>query len=34
MIDTVEDAIDRFEHAAVRHRGSFAVHVLFKRRQP
>ena len=34
VIDTAEDAIDRFEQADVRHRRSFAVHVLFKRRQP
>ena len=34
VIDTVEDAIDRFEQANVRHRRSFAVHVLFKRYQP
>ena len=34
IIDTAEDAIDRFEQADVRHRRSFAVHVLFKRRQP
>ena len=34
VIDTAEDAIDRFEQADIRHRRSFAVHVLFKRRQP
>ena len=28
------EAIDRFEQADVRHRRGFAVHVLFKRRQP
>ena len=34
VIDTAEDAMDRFERADVRHRRSFAVHALFKRRQP
>ena len=34
MIDAVEDAIVQFEQADARHRRSFAVHVLFKRRQP
>ena len=34
MIDTAVGAIDQFEQADVRHRRSFAVHVLFKRRQP
>ena len=33
IIDTVEEAIDRFEQADVRHQRSFAVHVLFKRRR-
>ena len=33
-ISTVEDVINEFEQADVRHRRSFAVHVLFKRRQP
>ena len=33
-INTVEDVIVEFEKADVRHRRSFAVHVLFKRRQP
>ena len=28
------EAIDRFEQADIRHRRGFAVHVLFKRRQP
>ena len=31
VIDTVEDAMDRFEQADVRR--SFAVHALFKRHQ-
>ena len=34
IINTAEDAINKFEQADVRHRRSFAVHVLFKRRQP
>ena len=34
IITRAEEAIDRFEQADVRHRRSFAVHVLFKRRQP
>ena len=34
IIHTAEDAIGKFEQAAGRHRRSFAVHVLFKRRQP
>ena len=34
MIDMAVGAIDQFEQADVRHRRSFAVHVLFKRRQP
>ena len=34
IIDTAEDAINDFEQADVRHRRGFAVHVLFKRRQP
>ena len=29
-----EDAIAEFERDDARHRRSFAVHVLFKRRQP
>ena len=33
-IDVAESAIDRFEQAEARHRRAFAVHVLFKRRQP
>ena len=33
-IDTAEDAIVEFEQADARHRRSFAVHMLFKRRQP
>ena len=33
-IDVAENAIDRFEQADARHRRAFAVHVLFKRRQP
>ena len=33
-INTAEDAIVEFEQADARHRRSFAVHVLFKRRQP
>ena len=32
MIDAAEDAIVQFEQAEARHRRSFAVHVLFKRR--
>ena len=32
-INRAGKAIDRFEQAGVRHRRSFAVHVLFKRRQ-
>ena len=31
-VDTVEDAINEFEQADLRHRRSFAIHVLFKRR--
>ena len=34
IINTAEDAIVEFERADARHRRSFAVHVLFKRRQP
>ena len=34
IINIVEDAINEFEQADVRHRRGFAVHVLFKRRQP
>ena len=34
IITRAEEAIDRFEQADVRHRRSFAIHVLFKRRQP
>ena len=34
VVSTAYYAIDRFEQADVRHRRSFAVHVLFKRRQP
>ena len=34
IIDTAEDAINEFEQADVRRRRGFAVHVLFKRRQP
>ena len=34
VIDTAEDVMDRFEQVDVRHRRGFAVHVLFKRRQP
>ena len=34
IIDVAENAIDRFEQADARHRRAFAVHVLFKRRQP
>ena len=34
IIGTAEDAINEFEQAGVRHRRGFAVHVLFKRRQP
>ena len=34
MISTVEDVINEFEQADNRHRRSFVVHVLFKRRQP
>ena len=34
IINRVEDAINEFEQADVRHRRGFAVHVLFKRRQP
>ena len=33
MIDAAEDAIVQFEQAEARHRRSFAVHVLFKRRR-
>ena len=33
-INTAEDAIVEFEQAGARHRRSFAVHVLFKWRQP
>ena len=33
-INTAEDVIKEFEQADTRHRRSFAVHVLFKRRQP
>ena len=33
-INTAEDAIVEFEQADARYRRSFAVHVLFKRRQP
>ena len=33
-INTAEDAIVEFEQANAPHRRSFAVHVLFKRRQP
>ena len=33
MIDMAVGAIDQFEQADVRHRRSFAVHALFKRRQ-
>ena len=34
IINRAEDAIVEFERADARHRRSFAVHVLFKRRQP
>ena len=34
MIDAAEDTIDQFEQADAGRRRSFAVHVLFKRRQP
>ena len=34
IINTAEDAIVEFEQTDARHRRSFAVHVLFKRRQP
>ena len=34
IITRAEEVIGRFEQADVRHRRSFAVHVLFKRRQP
>ena len=34
IINRAEKAIDQFEQADVRHRRGFAVHVLFKRRQP
>ena len=34
IIIQAEEAIDQFEQADVRRRRSFAVHVLFKRRQP
>ena len=34
IITRAEDAINQFEQADVRHRRGFAVHVLFKRRQP
>ena len=34
VIDTVEDVINDFEQADIGDRRSFAVHVLFKRRQP
>ena len=34
IITRAEETIGRFEQADVRHRRSFAVHVLFKRRQP
>ena len=34
MIDAAEDVIVQFEQAEARHRRSFAVHVLFKRRRP
>ena len=34
IINAAEDAINQFEQADVRHRRGFAVHVLFKRRQP
>ena len=33
-INEAENAISKFEQADVRHRRGFAVHVLFKRRQP
>ena len=33
-INRAEEAIDQFERAGARHRRGFAVHVLFKRRQP
>ena len=33
-IDAAEDAIGQFEQVDDRHRRGFAVHVLFKRRQP
>ena len=33
-INEAENAISKFEQADARHRRSFAVHVLFKRRQP
>ena len=34
IINRAGDAINEFEQAGVRHRRGFAVHVLFKRRQP
>ena len=34
MIIRAEEAIDRFDQADTRRRRGFAVHVLFKRRQP
>ena len=34
IIDAAEDAVVQFEQAEARHRRSFAVHVLFKRRRP
>ena len=33
-INEAENAISKFEQADVRHQRRFAVHVLFKRRQP
>ena len=33
-IEAAENAIDQFEQADVQHQRRFAVHVLFKRRQP
>ena len=33
-INTVDGVINEFEQADIRHQRSFAVHVLFKRRQP
>ena len=34
IIHNAETAIGKFEQVAVRHQRAFAVHVLFKRRQP